>query len=338
MGQKVLGVEVTEKSIKLAVVKNGGHPKLLACNIIATPKNAYGMGAITDVEGVALTIKEALLKDKATNKGIEGVALCINEPQTVVRTINLPPLPEKELAPAVEYELSQSFPGIVKTHAISFKEYTRSKEGIGGIVSFSPLKTLEVYTRLIDALDYKNSYIDVLSNAEAKAYSAFVSPGKTDRAVVLCDIGHVSTQFTILEGNLVRHSRQIPEGDRLLERIACDRLSITPEEYETLRLEAFRDKEIDESDILSIIHMVYFNIEEQLRQTVEFYNSGTGEQSSVSEVVLIGGGSIFPKLEEHFTTSLGLPVRIIKPLAGVKADHVAFIRCLANIGAAIRED
>ncbi len=66
-----------------------------------------------DLSAIALSIKEPWQKASFSPRD-DAIALCVNTPQTFVRPISLPVLPEGELNAAVEFELSQSFPGSEK--------------------------------------------------------------------------------------------------------------------------------------------------------------------------------------------------------------------------------
>lgn len=341
MGRKVLGLEIAPQMLKIALVKNGKHPELLYCNTteIATVFNGNGVlsDEETDVASLALAIKETILRNPILSKGVEGLSICVNNPQTVVRPISLPALPDKELSAAVEYDISQSFPGVVKTHIISYKEYAHTKTARTGIVSFSPRRVIDPLRSLATILDYKESSVDVTANAEAKALKAFVQNGTADRVFFLCDIGPTNTQFTVIEKGRVRHSRQIPEGGHALKEMFCDKMGISSAEFDKVCLEGINELDLPTSHFNSIFRVVYSNLTEQILQTIEFQNT-TIPDSPIAEVLLTGDGSVFPQLDEYFTEALGLPTSVVKPLASVKVDRLAFSKTLPAIGAAIRED
>lgn len=341
MGRKVLGLEVAPRAVKIALVNNSRRPELLSCSIFNT-SGSFGAAVISeddkDLSAIALAIKETTAKNKLLTKGVDSVALCVNTQQAVVRPISVPVLPEGEISAAVEFELSQSFPGLGKTHVISFKEYSRTKDRISGIVSFCPRKTLEPYRRLLELLEYKRSFIDVMANSEAKAYASFVNPGKSDKVCLLCDIDSSSTQFTILKRREVLHSRQIAEGAGSLREIFRDTMGIKASEYEQLSLEGLQGMDIPESQLSAITHAAYSPIVEQIQQTIDFYNLDSGGPSSIAEVLLTGGGSLFPKLDEFFSSALGVTAALVAPQNNVKADRITFVRSFSAIGAAVRED
>ena len=341
LGRKVLGLEISARTIKIALVQNKARPELLDCSIFNTPEN-FENGLLSEDEAsigrIALAIEEATMQNRLLTKGVDSVALCVSIPQTIVRPISLPILPDKELDAAVEFELSQSFPGLSKTHVISFKEYSRTKEKVFGIAAFSPRRTLEPYRRLLELLNYKHAYIDVVSNSEAKAYAAFTDIGKSDSVCFLCDMSSNSTQFTVLQGREVLHSRQIGEGMGVLREIFRDTLGLEASRFEQPSLEDISDADIPESELSTIFRAVYAPILDQLQQTIEFYNVNSGGQAPIAEVLLIGGGSVFPKLDEYFSAVLGLPVSLPAVPENDKIDRFTFIRSFSAIGAAIRED
>ena len=342
MGRRVLGLEFDAKSIKMALVKNGARPKLLSCDIIQLSEGMGNINAVLSNEGdigsFALSVQEMIAGNQQMRKGIDAVSICVNNPQTVVRPMTLPVLPEKEISAAVEYQLSQSFHGISSTHSISFKEYSRDKKQIYGIVSFSPLKVIEGYKNLLYSLGYKRAYIDVAANAQTKAYAAFGPQDKSDAVRVLCDIGGDITQLSIISGKKMLHSRQILSGDSALRDIILDRIGIQASEYEAYRFHSLMNSSLSEKELTSLYQVVYSDIVEQINQTIEFFNQSLNEQSSVTEVVLIGGGSVFPKIEQYFKATLEIPVNSINPSANLKLDPILFTRTFSAIGAAIRED
>ena len=342
MGRRVLGLEFDPKSIKMALVNNGGRPKLLSCEVLQLSGTTGNIATVLANEGdagsLALSVQEMIAGNKQMRKGVDAVSICVNNPQTVVRPMTLPLIPDKEISAAVEFQLSQSFHGISSTHSISFKEYSRDKKQIYGIVSFSPLKVLEGYRNLLYALGYKHAFIDVAANAQAKAYSSLIMQDKSDTIRVLCDIGRDLTQLTIISGSVMMHSRQILSGDAALQDIIRDRIGIQENEYESYRFHGLMSSNLPERDLSSLFQIVYADIVEQLRQTIDFFNQSANGQKAVSEVVLIGGGSIFPKLEDYFKSSLDIPVSILKPAAGLKVDPIIFTRTFSAIGAAIRTD
>ena len=326
MGKKILGLDIAPGVVKYGLVKNGGHPRLLACGslpVFSDLGGEYGLPETElDVSAVVLTVKEALARSRDLAR-VDGVSVCLGGGQTVVRPMTLPALPEHELAAAVEYELAQSFPGLAKTHSISFRTYTRTKKEIRGVAAFTPKKGMEVYRRLLEQLGYRYAYVDAAANAAAKAWQAF-SAGKGREVTLLCELGESSSRFTVVRGEQVLHSRQVAEGVGPLSRpLQVGRGGSGRPEY-------------DEPD--SARRAPYGGVLEQLLQTVEFYNQNAGRENAVSQVALTGIGAEYPELSGHFSSALGLPVLLAGPPAGAAVDMSAFSMAFLAVGAAVRED
>jgi type IV pilus assembly protein PilM len=339
MGRKVLGLEINSGEIKLALVKNGGHPSVLYCETIPAPKltGAALSDDDTEIMSTALAVKEVVSREAKTMRGVDSVALCLSDQQTVVRYMSLPALGKKELLAAVEYELSQSFPGVGKTHSISFKEYSRTNKQVTGIASFSPKKSLEAYRKLIEQLDFKYSYIDVLANSQAKAVHMVLNTPRSE-TVLVCDISPASSHYIVIMGRQVMHSRQVPEGHRQVKELATATLG-RDSIYDSITSPDADESYIQKDELMEIISAAYSGVEEQLRQTIEFYNMDNRDTPPVSRVLLTGSGSFFPGLEGYLSSNIGIPVSVVNPGAKTKAaDAKTFAVCLSAIGAAIRED
>lgn len=333
MGHKVLGLEVSGKEIKTALVRNGARPQILHCGTYPVPF-LRGEGIADDeneIGSVLLTLKDIFKQNKAL-AGADTVSVCVTDPQTVVRYLKLAAFDKKEQKAAVEYEISQSFPGVTRTHAISFKEYTRTKTEVTGIVSFAPKKNLEGYRKLLEELSFKRQAMDVVANADAKAFGAFAQPLTKDETVLICNIKSSSTYFTIISGGRVLQSRQIPEGRRQTAEAICVAMGCTPSDFEKMCL----DNSPESAKLASMADTGYRYIEEQLRQTLEFFASE--QKKSVGCVYLAGDGSIFPDLATHFTESVGVQTKLMVPKSGVKADKTMFLKAFSVLGAAVRED
>lgn len=327
MGKRILGLDITPGVVKYGLVKNGGRPQLLACGSLPVFSDLGGEHSLSDSEidisAVVLAVKEALARSREMAK-VDGVAVCLSGAQTVVRPMTLPALPEHELASAVEYELSQSFPGLAKTHSVSFRAYSRTKKEIRGIAAFTPKKGMEVYRRLLEQLGYRHSYVDAAANATAKAWQAFAA-GKGRGVTLLCEVGESSSRFTVVRGEQVLHSRQIAEGAGLAARL-----------LQSSR--AGGDGRAEAGELDSVRRAAYGGILEQLSQTVEFYNQNTGREHAVSEVALVGSGADFPELSGYFSSILGLPVTLAGAPAGAAVDPGEFSGAFLAVGAAVRGD
>lgn len=338
MGRKVAGLEIGSGEIKIALVKNGKHPSVLYCELLPVPDLAGDIinDDESEITSAVLAVREAFAREGL--RGIDSVALCLSDRQTVVRYMTLPALHKKEQLSAVEYELSQSFPGVGKTHSISFKEYSRTKNKVTGIASFSPKRGLEGCKKLLEKLDFKNSYIDVLANSEEKAVNGILNIPKNE-TILICDIGNTASHFTVISGRQVMHSRQVPENYMRAKEMVTANLGIKSSDYNAFSATPLSSLEIAKDALTDTISYAYSGIEEQLRQTIEFYNMDTKDTQPIGRVLLAGAGSIFPGLEGYISSNTGIPVSVVSPDNRVKApDNRTFAACLSVIGAAIRED
>ena len=334
MGQKVLGVEVSAHTIKLALVSNEKRPKFVAGEIVAMPSGAWANDTLLDGKAVVHAIQGAVPSNKQLSR-TEAISVCVGTPQTVVRPIKLPLLSDKEIRPAIEFELAQSFPGIGKTHAIAFREYSRSRDNIFGIVSFSPLRTLDAYKEIVEAFNYKSAYLDVTPNCIAKTYEKFCAADKENKAVMIIDAGLGGSTFTVVEKGVIRHSRYVAEGTGLFVDEICEQNGITIERF-FVELGENSAPLFEKANSHGVHNRYLAPLAEQARQTLEFYISGAPQGTlPVTELVLAGDCALYKGFAEYLSSVAGIGARSMKSALATAPDR--FVRLTAALGAAVRE-
>lgn len=334
MGFKnILGIELGTKNIKLVLLKEAKKTEFLDKVIIKTRENSIVDGQIIDMDSVVEDVNTIIAHKKIRAKKL---ALCINSPQTVIRQFNIPALKDNEIHDAIELELSKNFPGISETHTISYKIYTRSKENIKGIVAVCPNKILETYIEFGQRIKIPLKYIDVNANCIIKAFNSYITSG-IDKGIIIVDIGHNSSQVNIAEGKELKISRNVSIGGNDLDKIISEALKISIQEAEKDKILKYKKYFQQGYDIEKYIKQAYSVIIEEIRQTLEFYRK-MDNYKEISNIFLIGGGSLVSDIEKYFYSIFKIPTSVIKPSDNNSVYINDFPRLISAIGVALRED
>lgn len=332
--KKVLGIDIGTRYIKFALVKQGGKPEIIAWAIVPTPAGSMHDGLIMDMQAVSEKLKSVISENQLMAK---KVAVNINSSSIVVRELLLAALKDDEIEPAVQFELSQSFPYMIHTHSTAFKIYSRTNESLSGITTSCPKEVVEGYQELCEKTGIALKYLDVNANTLAKAYNSFVLPPQSGDSVLLVDVSYTMSQVNVLLDGRIILSRNVSGGVAFVDSMIVNRFEITMEEAEEARRNEYKDLSISQDELDSCIRLGYSAVEEQIRQTLDFclYNK---YQEGIKSICLTGGGSNFPGLETHFSNIFGTPVHI------AKSDHIPlevsdkFFILMPAVGAALRED
>lgn len=333
MAGTVLGIDVGCRNIGIVLVKQGKKPSILNSAVIPTPSLSVVDGEIKDILLLAEMIKKVILQNRIkANK----LSLCISSSQAGVREFNLPALKDKEIFPAIEMELSKTFKGIEQTHSISYKVYQKTKERIKGIVSFCPKKIVDEYVKLGYEIGIPLRYLDINSNCITKAYSSFMKSPDSEDGVVIVDIGNNISQVNIIVGDKLLISRNVPVGGAAIDRIVAEKLNISTEKAELDKINKYKDYIKKGYYPDEFVMKGYEAIRQEIGQTLSFFYKNSNN-TKITRIYLIGGGSLLPNIEAQFNETFKIPTYIVKPTDNHSVYLSEFARLMSAVGAAVRE-
>ncbi len=333
--KKILGLDIGSKNIKMAQIKQGKNLVVLKTVLAATPENSVVDGELRFVEAVATKIKNLLTENKIT---ASELYISLNSTNAVVREIRLPIMKASEVGPAVEFELSQSFPGVLQTHSISNRVYSAPNMPAEGITAFCPNKILDGYVELSKLLGIPLKVIDINANTLTKAYNKYEAAGQGNETLMIVDIGYSSSQVNLVSAGKLVLSRQIPSGMVGLDNLVSNRMGITLEQAERARINNKYDVyNLVREDIDGFTRIVFSAIEEQIKQTIDYYRYNKSKENTVSQILLAGGGSLYPEIAGYLTNIFNIPVKEMKPDILGNVNEPALSMMMSAIGATLSE-
>lgn len=334
MAKNVLGLDIGSKYIKMAFIKQGKKDVVLRTIYAATPTDSVVDGEIKNVDTVAARIRSALFDYKFKPSELY---ISINSHNVVVREIKLPILKEKEIDPAIEFELMQSFPGIIQTHTISSKIYSEPGMPVEGITAFCPNKILSDYAEVARGLIIPLKGIDINANALTKATQLFMPPEKRKETVIVVDVGYTMCQVNLVSADKLILSRQISSGIVRFDNLVANRIGMSLDQAERARQNNKYDiYNLDKEDIDGFIRIAFSAVEDQIRQIIDYYRyNNKSEDTKITGILLFSGRGLDTSLSEYFGESFNLPVNTIKPAVKDPSPDDTDVMAMAAIGTAL---
>jgi type IV pilus assembly protein PilM len=333
--KKILGLDIGSKNIKIALVKQGKKPVVLKTVLAATPDNSVLDGELRFVEVVAQKIKSILTENKIT---ASELYISLNSTNSVIREIKLPIMKASEIGPAVDFELSQSFPGVLQTHTISNRVYSAPNMPAEGITTFCPNKILDGYVALSKQLGIPLKAIDINANALTKAYNKFVAKEQVIETLMIVDLGHTSSQVNLVAAGKLVLSRQIPSGMVGLDNLVSNRMGISLEQAERARTNKKYDiYNLGKEDIDGFTRIVFSAVEEQIRHTIDYYRYNKAKDNNVTKIFLAGGGSLYAELASYLQEIFNIPVNELKPNFSDSKNESVSSMLMSAIGATLTD-
>lgn len=331
----VLGIDIGSENIHLALIKHGGKEEIISLENIPVPKDSIVNGEIIDAIAVGAEIKKYI---SMNNLKLKSLSLSIGSPQVIIRDFSIPQTKKKDIESDIIEEISKTYRGVTDSHSISYKIISSTKSNITGIVALCPKNVVEEYVKVGYEIGEDLKYIDVNANCTAKALNTFTKYDSKVGNIVVVDIGLQKSIVNIISNGKLVISRQVPSGSLELDKLVSKEFNISLEESKKSKKDGYNGI-LNESSMQMYIRNAYSAVEQEIGNTLNFFIQNISKQG-ISSMVLIGGGSNVPGLNNYFQEIFKIPTVILGDLDFKKkikgSENLSMF--MPAIGAALRED
>ncbi|MBU4532343.1 MAG: type IV pilus assembly protein PilM [Eubacteriales bacterium] len=344
-------VDYGTRSIKTASVSTAGpRPMLLQLSRVAQP--------VTVGDEPGLDARVNLLAEAIELAGMKNqeVIATLGADKVITRHLQLPLMPEKELAAAVSFEAEKLIPVPLSDLIVRYVKLGETEGGEGKqqevLLAAVPLDVVHGFYELFVQAGVTITALDLQPLALWRALSGVVgSPGSPpDEVSAIVDIGAVNTTLIVVHQGALLFWRSLAVGGDLLTKSMAEAYGISFEEAQTLKEESGKVLSTEEAaEVISPEEMqLDFSLRDglgevvrEIRRSLDFY-AGTKGARSVERIVLSGGGSNLQGFALFLADALGIPSKIgalpvdIPPGAGDEMpyqDPAMFM----SVGLALRE-
>lgn len=294
-------------------------------------------GAMRDGEIVSPDIVGAALRELWATAGLRGrrVALGVSNQQVVVRQVDLPSLPDKELRQSLPFQVDEAIPIPVDQAILDFHviETFANDEG----ERFSRILLVAALRDMVDnlvaaaaAAGLEPVLVDLDAFAMLRSLAPESSRGLLDEpgGELLVDVGSVVTNLLVHAGGVPRFVRILLLGGESITQDLVTTLDLSREDAERRKAEVGI---LDPVTLLSagqdarLIAERGGRLIEEIRGSLDYY-AAQMDAAPVRRVVLTGGGSRIPGLAERLSDALGVLVEPGRPLQELRIGAVGLTR------------
>lgn len=315
----ILGVDLGTSSIKvveLKVEKDG--IRLVNFGIANVEESTSFEGEAVSRETKRLQYLSALLE--RIQPHTKEINVSISGSSGLISVIELPKMRQEELAEAVQFEAHKYVPIDLNDVAISWDVLGE------GVKSETPQKSEPLQEILLVAA-LKKDIQKTVTTVERTGFSigameleifslARSLVGDTPGTHLIIDIGYHSSNLVLVSDGNVYASRGVDVGGGDITKTIMDGMNIAYDRAESLKKERdfFHQNEIPLS-FLAIENVL--NEARRIRSVFEQRRSG----NTIDSLILSGGSSLFPGLEQYCSEQLGIPANIGDPWKRVRYDE-----------------
>ncbi|MBI2637245.1 MAG: pilus assembly protein PilM [Parcubacteria group bacterium] len=352
-----LGIDIGTNSIKLVELESvGGRPRLVTYGMVEVESS---IARSTDAGGDALDNQKiagalsALLK-KTGARSRSAVAALPNF-SVFSSVISLPKLGEKQLAEAVQWEAKKFVPMPIENVVLDWKilDEEEQKEASGEssepsersdksrqdaqnqsaapaeknsslaackvvahiLLTAAPRHLVERYVAI-----FKLAGVALLSLETESFALARSLVGNEAGAILIADVGSLTTDVTVIRKGVPVFSRSINVGGSTVTRAIADGMGISVERAEQFKRDTGiaaagnSPQQPGAGGVVGIIQQSFSPVISEMRYTLEREQRAGGP---IEKILLTGGSAFLSSLPSYISTSLNVKVFIGNPWARV---------------------
>jgi len=310
----VFGLDIGSSAVKaLKLKETGGTYRIEALGIAPLPPDAIADGSIKDSGTVADAIRSAVAKAGVSGKETV-IAICGRE--LIIKKIQIPEVPPREVHDVVQLEAEHHIP-------FAIDEVFLDYHGVGQhdslldliLVAVKKSKVLE-YAAVVEQAGLRPSIVDVDSFALGNQFELNY-PDDRHEAVALIDIGASFMKTNVVRGGSTIFARDIPFGGNNYTQAIAQQLKVPFEQAEAAKLG--RDVGVRWEAVVPALEAVSRELSLEVQRTFDYFAS-TAESERIGRIVLAGGCSLLPGLNDYLSSNWGIPVELARPFERIEVD------------------
>ncbi|PYN62650.1 MAG: pilus assembly protein PilM [Candidatus Rokuibacteriota bacterium] len=310
----VFGLDIGSSAVKaLKLKETGGTYRIEALGIAPLPPDAIADGSIKDSGTVADAIRSAVAKAGVSGKETV-IAICGRE--LIIKKIQIPEVPPRDVHDVVQLEAEHHIPFAIDEVFLDYHGVGKHDSLLDLIlVAVKKSKVLE-YAAVVEQAGLRPSIVDVDSFALGNQFELNY-PDDRHEAVALIDIGASFMKTNVVRGGSTIFARDIPFGGNNYTQAIAQQLKVPFEQAEAAKLG--RDVGVRWEAVVPALEAVSRELSLEVQRTFDYFAS-TAESERIGRIVLAGGCSLLPGLNDYLSSNWGIPVELARPFERIEVD------------------
>lgn len=204
MGKTIVGLEVTEESVRAAEISLGRRPQLVAYGEVPLPPEAARDSEVLDAGAVAVALRQLWTGAKFRSKdAVLGVA----SRRILVREYTTQAMRPDLLREALPYQVQDLLPVPASQAVLDFFPLTQEADQVSGLLVAAVAENIEHIISTLAKVKVRARAVDLAAFGLARVTAPLASPEET---VATISIGDHTTQVVISKGGVPHFVRLLP--------------------------------------------------------------------------------------------------------------------------------
>lgn len=312
----MLGIDISDRSIKIAEIERGNSVKLRSICWSALAPNVMRRGLIQDVAVATATLQEAMQKCSPVPPADRVAVVSIPETQSFVRVLELPEMKDAEMDEAVQWAVRQHIPFDLERVYLDWQPLPEALRAGNKRVVLVGAAQRDVIDPLLQVLDGAGLRVVALE-LEAQAIVRSLLPANSEdiRGVLIVDLGATSTNVIFFDQGVMRFTASIPMGGDDLTQTLAHSMHIQPslaaEQKATIGVRA----EGGDTDATAFaLREATLTLLGRISPVVQELIAQHPSEYAIRAILLSGGSANLPGINQVFAEVFpGIPIEVGNP-------------------------
>ncbi len=315
----MIGIDISDRSIKIAEVASSSHPQFKTVCWSPLPAGLLSRGIVQDVPLLVRHLQTTCGKCSPFPLSKGPVVASIPETRSFVRVLDLPILSDQETDEAVIWAIRKDLPFDLDHVYIGWQSIVSSTSANVRQVLVGAAQRA-VIDPLLEALDGAGFMVVALElESQAMVRSLLPLDSGSLEGIVILDLGANTTKIIYFDRGTMRITVDVSNGGDRLTAELVRVFNLTPDiAAEKKSVIGVIAREGEDGAIASTLRTAVLALGQQVRSTIEATLPQLPSGGTVRGILLSGGGANLPGIRDIFGEVFpGIPVQIGNPLANL---------------------
>ncbi|MEO7558384.1 MAG: pilus assembly protein PilM [Gammaproteobacteria bacterium] len=313
----MLGLDISSTAVKLLELSHkGGNYRIEAYAVEPLAPGAVVEKKIIDVDAVGEAIKQAVKRSRTRAK---LAVVAVAGSAVITKLISLPAtLSDREMAAQIELDAHQYIPYPLEEVNLDFQVMgpsERDPEMVEVLLAASRSENVDLRVAAVELAGLTAGIVDVEAYATETAMSLITQrmPGRgAGMRLAIIDVGATMTSFNVLDQFKVIYTREQAFGGKQLTEEIQRRYELSYEEAGRGKIQGGLPADYE----MEVLEPFKESMAQQITRSLQFFFSSS-HYHNVDQIILAGGASLIPGIDELVRAQTDTPTTIANPFAGM---------------------
>ena len=315
----IFGFDIGHSSVKVTQLVAGkkGKPLVVGYGVGTFDPSKVKDGVLIDPEVVAkcahTLITEDMVGSITTNRVVSSVPIA----HTFSKILELPKLEGDDLDSAVKLETEQYVPVRLEDLYVDYEVINTIKNGkdekLEVLMVAAKRALVDSYMQLFDMLGLEVELIEPTTSSILRAIKQSLP---TTKPILIIDFGSESSDLTVYEKS-VRVTQTVDVGGDHITNALMKSLKLTERQAYMLKRRYGLAKSRQQAEVKEAVEPILDKLVKQVAKVIKYHQDRNDKSSHISEVLMVGGGSNLPGLEDYLSQATKLKIVPFNPWEGI---------------------